>query len=84
MIPIDFPETNCVFAKDQSQYIPLPAHRDETQESVVTSCWLLTWKEALRLLLTGRLWIQQMTYRSSLQPILPSAEKPDLVEECES
>lgn len=27
MTPIEFPEHNVVFAKDQPEYLPLPAHK---------------------------------------------------------
>ena len=37
MKPIEFPEQNVVFAKDQLEYNPLPAHRTEDRESAVTS-----------------------------------------------
>ena len=52
MKPIEFPEQNCVYAKDQPEYLPLPVHK--TEDGMVVSCWRLTWRERLRVLLTGK------------------------------
>ena len=41
MTPITFKEANMIFAKNQKEYIPLPAHRTETNEHTVTSCVIL-------------------------------------------
>lgn len=74
MKPIEFPEQNVVYAKDQPQYLPLPAHRTPLGE--VISCWQLTWREAFRLLFTRKLWLRQLTYNDPLQPQLPEVERP--------
>lgn len=74
MIPTSFPEQNVVFAENQPQYQPLPAHR--TEDGEVISCWKLTWRERITLLLTGRLWLRQLTFNLPLQPQLPTAERP--------
>jgi hypothetical protein len=73
MKPISFPEHNIVYAKDQPEYQPLPAYRDDT-ESI--SCWQLTWFERFKLLWTGRLWFRQMNFGTPLQPILPTVHYP--------
>jgi hypothetical protein len=72
--PIKFPEQTCTYAEDQPQYIPLPVHR--TEDGNVTSCWALSWRERIKLLFTGRMWFQVMTFNQPLQPQLPSADKP--------
>jgi hypothetical protein len=71
-----FPEANAVYAKDQAQYLPMPAHTDRS--GVVTCCWKLTWAERLSLLLTGRIWHQILTFRKPLQPQLLLVDKPHL------
>lgn len=38
MTPIEFPEHNVVFAKDQPEYLPLPAHKSNGVTGEVTSC----------------------------------------------
>lgn len=74
MKPIEFPEQNVVFAKDQPEYIPLPAHR--TVEGEVITCWALTWRERFALLFTGRLWWSVLTFGSPLQPQCPRVNRP--------
>jgi hypothetical protein len=74
MKPIEFPEQNCVYAKDQSQYLPLPSHK--TEDGVVTSCWALTLKERIKILLTGKIWWSIMTFNDKLQPQRPSIDSP--------
>lgn len=54
MKPIDFPESNTIFAKNQPEYLQLPAHR--TSDGVVTTCYILTWKERFAMLFGGKLW----------------------------
>ncbi len=77
MQPIEFPEQNFVYAKNQPQYKPLPCHR--THEGQVISCWSLTWGERVRLLFTGRLWISVLTFNHPLQPIAPLIDYPFIV-----
>lgn len=74
MKPVDFEGANVTFAKDQPEYQPLPAHR--TQDGQVISCWALTWRERLRLLVTGRLYLSLLTFGQPLQPQLPSVTNP--------
>lgn len=80
MTPITFKEANITFAKNQKEYIPLPAHRTETNEHTVTSCWKLSFKEAVRLLFTRKIWHGQMTFDNALQPVLLTTKKEDLLQ----
>ena len=73
MIPVDFPESNRIWAKDQPEYLPLPAYSDEQQ---TVSCWALSWRERLWLLVTGRLWLRQLNFGKPLQPQALSAASP--------
>lgn len=75
MKPISFPEQTLVFAKDQPEYIPLPAHRS-SHLGRATFCWQLTWRERLKLLVTGKIWHQALTFGQPLQPQLLMVEKP--------
>lgn len=79
MTPITFKEANITYAKNQKEYIPLPAHRTETDEHTVTSCWKLSFKEAVRLLFTRKIWHGQMTFGNALQPTLLTTKKEDLL-----
>lgn len=65
MKPVDFHESNTTFAKNQTGFIPLPAHR--TLEGVVVSCWRLSWWERLKVIFTGRIWSLQQTHNDPLQ-----------------
>jgi hypothetical protein len=77
---IEFPEQTVVYAKDQPEYRPLPAHRHpHDPQGRITCCWRLTWRERLRVLFTGRIWHQILTFNTSLQPQLLLTEKPDMV-----
>lgn len=75
MKPIAFPEQNIVWAKDQKEYLPLPAYTDTTQ---TISCWSFSWRERLSVLLRGRLWLRQLNFQAPLQPQLPSTDTPFL------
>lgn len=78
MTPASFPEQTVVFAKDQAEYLPLPAHVTTDGYVVSTFCWQLTWRERIRLLVTGKIWHQVMTFGHSLQPQNILTEKPEL------
>lgn len=76
---IPFPEQTNVIAKDQPQYRPMPAHifQDDPQGKVAF-CWKLTLKERLRVLLTGTLWQQVLTFNHPLQPQLLDVKRPKM------
>lgn len=74
MKPIPFKESNVVFAKNQPEYLPLPAHKTELGE--VITCWELTWIERFELLWTGRLWLRVLTFGEALQPLLIEIQSP--------
>lgn len=74
---VDFPERNVVYAAKQTPlYLPLPAYR--AFDGRVTCCWGLSWRERLRVLFTGRIWHQVLTFNDPLQPQLLLTNKPDL------
>ena len=74
MKPISFKNANTIYAKDQPEYLPLVVHKDEG--GTVTSLWKLTPFERLKILFTGRLWLQNLTFNRPLQPQLPSVNNP--------
>ena len=70
-----------VIAKDQPEYLPLPAHRFAGDpQGRIAFCWQLTWRERLGVLLGGKLWHQVLTFNQPLQPQLLSVEKPNMPE----
>jgi hypothetical protein len=62
--------TETVLAKDQPEYIPLPVAHIEYSDGArsMVSCYRLTWKERFTILFTGKVWWEQMTFGSRLQP----------------
>jgi len=70
----DLPEV--VYAKDQPEYQPLPAWKSE--DGTVLTRWRLTWRERLRLLFTGDLYVFLSTFNKPLQPILIQTERPEV------
>jgi len=75
---IEFPEQTVVIAKDQPQYLPLPAHRFAgDQEGRIAFCWSLSWRERLTVLWRGTIWQQVLTFNKPLQPQLLTTERPE-------
>lgn len=68
-----------VYAKDQPQYIPLPAHR--SSDGVVTTRWKLSLREKFHLLFGRPLYLQVMTFNSPLQPVKLTIDTPDVERE---
>lgn len=78
---IEFPEQTIIIAKDQPEYKPLPAHIDPVDPcGVVTCCWKLSWRERLKLFITGKIWHQVCTFKHALQPQLLHVDKPQLID----
>lgn len=77
MEPVNFKEANITFAKNQPEYLPLPAFYDRNDpHGTVVSCWRLTWRERLIALVRGRVYLSVLTFHSPLQPQRPSIEPP--------
>jgi hypothetical protein len=62
------------YAKDQPEYLTLPAHRQP--DGTVTTRWKLTWIERLRVAFGGSIWLQVLTFNRALQPVMLTAECP--------
>lgn len=71
---IKFKECNVVYAEDQKEYLPLPAHR--TLDGRVTSCWGLTFKERIVVLFSGKIFVRMMTFNKPLQPLKVTVRNP--------
>jgi len=74
MKPIKFNGHNIVFAKNQPEYLPLPAYQDESGQ--IVTLWELSIKERIKILLTGKFWLLVLTFNQKLQPIKPTVEYP--------
>lgn len=79
MKPIEFPEQNVVFGKEQDQYLNLPAYRAEGGH--VVTCWHLDWKERLRVLFRGHIWLEIRTFDQPIQPVYMGTVHPFLATE---
>jgi hypothetical protein len=76
MEAIEFEQMNTTFAKNQPEYLRLPAHKVQETEGRVVSCWKGSWKDRLLFLFIGKLWLTTMTFNHPLQPILLQTEFP--------
>ena len=76
MKAIEFKQQNVVFAKDQKPYLPLPAYQDEIQGGRIFHCWKLNPWERIKILFTGKLWINVLTFKQPPQPIKPMVDSP--------
>jgi len=76
MTPIEFPGCNVTFAKDQPEYIPLPAM--VLPDTTVYTCWELTEEEAARVMANRKIYLKQICgvtpagRMNQLQPIMPN------------
>lgn len=75
---IEFPEQTVIYAKDQPEYRPLPAYQFHDSEGRIVCCWRLSWRERIKVLFSGVLWHEILTFNQSLQPQLLSVDKPDM------
>ena len=66
MNPVNFPEQNCIYAKDQPEYLPLPTHK--TDDGIVTACYKLTFLEKIKIFCGAKIWVSIMTFNKPLQP----------------
>lgn len=70
---IEFPQQTVVIAKDQPEYLPMPAFVHDNQ---VICLWQLTWRERFLVLLRGQIWHRIMNFKQPLQPQLLEIDSP--------
>ncbi len=76
MKPIKFKEHTKIYAENQPKYLPLPVYEDDVQGGRVYHCWELSPWERIKILFTGKLWINILNFKKPLQPILPMVDSP--------
>jgi hypothetical protein len=76
MKPIEFKQANTEFAKNQNEYLTLPAYTDDEQGGRIVHCWQLELKERIKILFTGKLWIWVLNFHKPPQPIKPDVNNP--------
>jgi len=79
MKPVKFKESNVVFAKDQPEYMPLPAFKAKTPQGEVVSCWNLSLRERIRVLFNGKIWLSLWSFNKPLTPSLITTKKSDVL-----
>lgn len=75
MKPVEFPGVNVVFAKDQPEYMPLPAMKipNDPQELITRQ---LSPEELERIKETGTIHLSMLTFNQPLQPVLLTVDLP--------
>jgi len=76
MKPIKFREQNKVYGENQKPFLPLPVYEDDVQGGRVFHCWQLTFRERIKILFTGKLWISVLNFGRGLQPVKPMVDIP--------
>lgn len=75
MRPIKFNGVNITYAENQKEYQPLPAQK--LADGTVITCWELTDEEVEAIVKNKKLYLQQKTFNTPLQPIMPVVELGD-------
>jgi hypothetical protein len=78
MKAVTFKHQNIVFAENQPEYTPLPALKFDTSQGEVVTCWKLSFKERLKILMFGKIWLSVLTFNQPLSPIYMSVDRKDI------
>lgn len=70
MKPITFNGSNSIFGHDQPEYLPLPAQRFD---GGIKTCWKASFKEWLRFVFTGKIYVETLTFNKPVQPLKVTA-----------
>jgi len=74
----DFPEV--LVAEHQEEYMVMPAIFLHDNTGTILTRWRLTWKDRLKILLTGNIWVWMMAFGQRIQPIKLTADKPEVTQ----
>lgn len=79
MKTILFPEQTVVIAKDQPEYLQIPAYKYQNDlQGRTVFCWKPNLKERLQILFGAVIWHHVLTFNQRLQPQLLTLDKPDM------
>ena len=82
---VKFKEHNIVFGEGQFEYQPLPAFHDQTDPTgKIVCCWKLSLIERVKVLFTGIVWHEILTFRRPLQPQMLHIHKPEVLKRWET
>jgi len=74
-----FKEVNVEYAKDQPEYKTLPALRINSERGEVITCWGLSFKERLKVLFFGKIWLSLLSFNNPLTPIYMTTNKKEVI-----
>ena len=77
MKTIEFKEVNVRFAENQPEYQTLPALK--FNDGTIVCCWKLSFKERIKLLITGKLWHSVLTFNQPFQPQYLTIDKSEVI-----
>ena len=77
MKPIKFKHQNTVFAEDQPEYNPLPALKIAGYKGETISCWKLSFKERIKVLFFGVIWMNLLSFNKPLTPSFLTVNRKD-------
>lgn len=76
---VEFPEQTTEIAKNQPEYRMMPAYKyDNDPEGRIVCCWKFSLRDRLKILFTGKIWHQVLTFNKKLQPQLIVTDKPEM------
>ena len=78
MKPIEFKDQTTVFAENQPEYGNLPALKIDSSQGEVISCWKMTLTERIKVLFTGKVWLNLMSFNKPLTPSFMSVNRKDI------
>ena len=78
MRPVEFEGYHAVIAANQPPYQPLYAYSYQDATGRIACCWQLSFWERFKVLVSGKIWHQIVTFQKPLQPQLLTVSKPDL------
>ena len=73
----NFKYQTSIYAKDQPEYLPLPAIKIEGSEGYVVFCMGLSFWERIRILFLGEVWVSLMTFNKPLTPSFLSTKRKE-------
>ena len=80
MEAIKFKEANTAIAKNQDEYKTLWAFKDDSPQGYTITCWKLSFTERLRVLFSGKIWRNDLTFNKPFTPTYMTTKKGDVLE----
>ena len=68
MKPVKFKQCNVIYAENQPEYQPLPAYKNKSDLGEVVSCWEMSFRERLKVLFTGKVYVSLLSFNMPLTP----------------